>query len=101
MQSGDPLFVLAPNPASAPTSLGDFHVQPTSPAIDQGNNDAAFDPSLPEGATISAVAVDCGQYAAHRCRTYTAATVDMGAYEALNAPPVFTTTPNTVRWNRQ
>ena len=96
VQSGDPLFVLAPNPASAPTSLGDFHLQPTSPAIDQGNNNAGFDPSLPEGATISAIAVDVDNTPRIIAARTLPPRVDMGAYEALNAPPVFTTTPDTV-----
>jgi hypothetical protein len=95
VQTGEPLFVLAPDPASAPTSLGDFHVQPTSQVIDQGNNDAGFEPSLPEGTTISAVAVDLGDVPRIIAARTKPAHIDQGAYEAINAPPVFTTAPLT------
>ena len=96
VQTGDPRLVAAPGPAAAPTSLGDFHTQPTSPAIDVGNNDATFDPSLPEGATISAVGVDLGSSARIVAARTTPAQIDLGAYEAPNAPPVFLTTPYPV-----
>ncbi len=96
VQIGDPLLVSSPSPAGAPTSLGDFHSRPTSPAIDTGNNDAAFDPSLPEGATIAAVAVDLGSSARIVAARSTPAQIDLGAYEAPNAPPVFLTSPNPV-----
>ena len=94
VQTGNPGFVLAPDPAHAPTSLGDFHAQPTSAAIDSGNNDAAFDPSLPEGATISAVSVDLGNTPRIIAARINPPQIDLGAFEALNAPPVFTTTPD-------
>ncbi len=36
--SNDPLFVTSPDPNTAPTIVGDLHLQPTSPAIDKGTN---------------------------------------------------------------
>ena len=96
VQTGDPRLVSAPGPASAPTSLGDFHAQPTSPALDTGSNDAAFNPSLPEGATISAISADLGGSARIVAARVTPAQVDLGAYEAPNAPPVFLTTPDPI-----
>ena len=84
----------AARPGAAPTSLGDFHAGPTSPVIDTGNNDAAFNPSLPEGATIAAVAPDLGSAARIVAVRSTPAQIDLGAYEAANLPPVFTTTPD-------
>ena len=96
VQTGAPLLVSAPSPASAPTSLGDFHAQPTSPVLDIGNNDAAFNPSLPEGATISAISVDLGGAARIVASRVAPARIDLGAYEAPNAPPVFLTTPDPI-----
>ncbi|MFN8469272.1 MAG: LamG-like jellyroll fold domain-containing protein [Caldilineaceae bacterium] len=95
VQTGDPLLVSAPSPAAAPTSLGDFHAGPTSPVLDIGYNDAAFDPSLPEGATISAITQDLGGSARIVAVRVTPAQIDLGAYEAANIPPVFLTKPNS------
>jgi hypothetical protein len=95
VQTGDPLFVAAPSPSGAPTSSGDFHVQPVSPVVDSGNNNAAFDPSLPEGATIAAVALDLGDTPRIIAARALPPRIDQGAYEALNTPPVFTTAPLT------
>jgi hypothetical protein len=91
VQTGDPLFVQPLPPLAAPGSIGDYRVLPQSAAIDQGNNDAGFDPSLPEGATIAAVAVDL--VAAPRIVAARALPprIDLGAYEAANTPPIFLT----------
>jgi hypothetical protein len=66
-------------------------VQPHSAAIDQGNNEAGFDPSLPEGATIAAVAVDLAAAPRIVAARALPPRIDLGAYEAPNAPPVFLT----------
>ena len=95
VQTGDPGLVAAPGPAAAPTSLGDFHAGPTSVVLDVGNNDAAFDPSLPEGATIAAITQDLGGSARIVAARVTPAQIDFGAYEAANMPPVFLTQPDT------
>jgi hypothetical protein len=55
--SSDPEFVSAADAANAPTTSGDYHILPTSPTIDAGNNSVA----------------DTG--------SGTAPIVDMGAYE--------------------
>ena len=34
----DPLFVTPVDPATAPTTVGDLHLQVGSPAVDAGNN---------------------------------------------------------------
>ncbi len=68
----DPLFILAPNPAQAPTTTGNLRLQATSPAINMGNNSY-----IPVGVTTD---LDGRPRIAQL-------TVDLGAYEYLT--PVF------------
>jgi CSLREA domain-containing protein len=44
--TSDPLFTIPLNYTSAPSSMGNFHLLPTSPAIDAGNNNVT-NPALP------------------------------------------------------
>lgn len=77
--SADPLFVRAPF-TGGPTDFGDLHVQAGSPAIDTGLNDAA----LFFGLTTD---LD-GSPRIHN------GTVDIGAYEFSNHPPVANAGPD-------
>ncbi len=95
VQTGDPLFAAPADPSNAPTDSGDYRVQPLSPAIDSGNNEASLNPGLPEGATISAIAGDLDNGPRIVAVRSPAARIDVGAYEALNAPPIFVTAPIT------
>ncbi len=71
----DPLLVSIPSYADAPFTGGDYRLQPGSPAINTGNNDA-----IPEGATTDL---------AGNPRIF-GSTVDMGAYEYTLIPPAVT-----------
>ncbi|WP_236972653.1 choice-of-anchor Q domain-containing protein, partial [Membranihabitans marinus] len=62
--STNPQFVNAPPASSAPTSAGNFHLMPTSPAIDMGQNG------------VNTEATDLDGFA----RVYNA-TIDIGAFE--------------------
>jgi CSLREA domain-containing protein/uncharacterized repeat protein (TIGR01451 family) len=81
----DPRFVAPVDPASAPTTAGDYHLRPQSPAIDAGDN-TVTDPILPSadlGGTVRLYdapdTTDTGNG--------TAPIVDMGAYEYNGAVP--------------
>jgi hypothetical protein len=95
VQAGDPLFVAPADPSSAPNGTGDYRVQPQSPAIDSGNNEAVLNPGLPEGATISAIARDLDNGPRIVAVRSPAPKIDVGAFEAPNAPPIFITAPIT------
>jgi hypothetical protein len=88
---GDPQFAQLADPALAPNSLGDYRLQPQSAAIDRGVNDAGFDPSLPEGATIQAIVADLAEGPRIVAALALPPRIDLGAYEAPNSPPVFMT----------
>ncbi len=59
----DPLFVAPASPASAPTILGDYHLQPCSPALNIGNNaDVSGSEDLDGNPRIVYSDVDLGAY---------------------------------------
>ncbi|MEP7269225.1 MAG: right-handed parallel beta-helix repeat-containing protein, partial [Saprospiraceae bacterium] len=59
----DPLFLSALDGSAAPTSLGDFHVMPGSPAIDMGLSSANTYPTdLDGGQRIQGDIIDIGAY---------------------------------------
>jgi hypothetical protein len=105
----DPLFVRGVNcgsdgcgddpntPAdeSANDDYGDLRLQAASPAIDVGDNAADLDGSDSATTTIAALATDLDGNPRLSAVLATSATVDLGAYEASNAPPAFTSTPVT------
>lgn len=93
VQKGDPLFVRAA--ASTLTTLGDYHLQPTSPAIDRGDNNANLIAGAPQGATVAAIAADLDGAPRIRAARVLPPQIDLGAYEAAHSPPLFTTSPVT------
>ncbi|MEL7120857.1 MAG: right-handed parallel beta-helix repeat-containing protein, partial [Bacteroidota bacterium] len=78
----DPLFVDPINPASAPTTDGNFSILPTSPAINMGDNDADLDGSGIGTETISDIPTDLAENT-----RILEGIVDIGAYEVLSPPP--------------
>ena len=74
----DPLFVIAPDPVSAPSTGGDLHLQTGSPCLDTGDNAANTESFDLDGLAR----IQNG-------------TIDLGAYEAVTSR-LF---PSLINWN--
>ena len=95
VMTADPLLVAA-HPISAPISSGDYRLLPASPAIDSGDNQADLDAGAPTGTTIASIAADLDGSARITGARALPAQIDLGAFEAANAPPIFVSAPITM-----
>lgn len=89
--SGDPLFAMTTTVPATRTAL---LLQPASPAIDMGDNNATLGSALP-GGTIASIAEDLAGRPRVLAARMPGPIIDLGAYEAANQPPVFTSSPLT------
>jgi len=81
LPDADPLFA-APEPAAnAPTTVGDYRLQDSSPAINMGDNAADLDGTGPLTATIQTITQDLDSNP-----RFVSVFVDMGAYENQTFP---------------
>ncbi|MFN7115271.1 MAG: right-handed parallel beta-helix repeat-containing protein [Saprospiraceae bacterium] len=74
-KEGDPLFVTPVDPTTAPTTAGNLRLQPTSPAINMGNNAVVTVPPFLADGEGDPIDLDGN-------KRIVANTVDMGAYES-------------------
>jgi hypothetical protein len=80
---------------SANDDYGDLRLLPDSPAIDVGDNAADLDSAGALTTTIADIATDLNGDPRLSAVLALPATVDLGAYEASNSPPSFTSSPVT------
>ena len=90
LASNDPLFATPLSPASAPSTLGDFHLQSTSPILHAGDNAAVSEPTDLDGnPRILGPAVDLGAY--ERAGIVYVDASATGTGDGLSWPDAFTT----------